>query len=165
MGTVHCFLKVQSYHKNWIVENFQFLFVDTCLYALSNKIIKSRASRKMTSQKIRQYLTFNIPNSYAKVTISHKIVNKNLNNLKNMAVIQPRPTPILYQCANFGDDRTSFNVIFTYAYTHISIFLASKLCPMLKYSDIYLWEPIVIVICQCTPDKNITCVSDVMPRQ
>ena len=33
-------------------------------------------------------------------------------NLKNMAVIQPRPTHILYQCAKFGDDRTSFNVIF-----------------------------------------------------
>ena len=29
-----------------------------------------------------------------------------------MAVIQPRPTHILYQCAKFGDDRTSFNVIF-----------------------------------------------------
>ena len=29
-----------------------------------------------------------------------------------MAVIQPRSTHILYQCAKFGDDRTSFNVIF-----------------------------------------------------
>ena len=29
-----------------------------------------------------------------------------------MAVIQPRPTHILYQCAKFGNDRTSFNVIF-----------------------------------------------------
>ena len=29
-----------------------------------------------------------------------------------MAVIQPRPTNILDQCAKFGDDRTSFNVIF-----------------------------------------------------
>ena len=29
-----------------------------------------------------------------------------------MAVIQPRPTHILYQCAKFGDDQTSFNVIF-----------------------------------------------------
>ena len=28
-----------------------------------------------------------------------------------MAVIQPRPTHILYQCAKCGDDRTSFNVI------------------------------------------------------
>ena len=43
------------------------------------------------------------------MTNSHKIVNK---DLKNMAVIQPRPTHILYQCTKFGDDRTSFNVIF-----------------------------------------------------
>ena len=43
------------------------------------------------------------------MTNSHKIVNK---NLKHMAVIQSRPTHILYQCAKFGDDRTSFNVIF-----------------------------------------------------
>ena len=42
------------------------------------------------------------------VNIPHKIVKK---NLKNMAVIQPRPTHILYQCAQCGDDRTSFNVI------------------------------------------------------
>ena len=46
---------------------------------------------------------------HTKITNSHKIVNI---NLKNMAVIQPRPTHILYQCAKFGDDRTSFNVIF-----------------------------------------------------
>ena len=32
----------------------------------------------MTSQKIRQYLTFNMQNSYAEVYISHKIFNKNL---------------------------------------------------------------------------------------
>ena len=43
------------------------------------------------------------------MTNSHKIVNK---IIKNMAVIQPRPTHILYQCAKFGDDRTSFTVIF-----------------------------------------------------
>ena len=29
-----------------------------------------------------------------------------------MAVIQPHPTHILYQCAKFGDDRMSFNFIF-----------------------------------------------------
>ena len=44
-----------------------------------------------------------------RITNSHKIVNK---NLKNMADIQPRPTHILYRCAKFCDDRTSFNVIF-----------------------------------------------------
>ena len=48
-------------------------------------------------------------NSYTEITISHKIDQK---NLKNMAVTQPRPTHILYQCAKFGDDWTSFNVIF-----------------------------------------------------
>ena len=51
----------------------------------------------------------NMYNSHTKITNSHKIVNK---DLKNMAVIQPGPTHILYQCAKFGDDRTSFNVIF-----------------------------------------------------
>ena len=40
-GTVHCFLKVQSYHKNGAITNFQyFYFVATSLYALSNEIIK-----------------------------------------------------------------------------------------------------------------------------
>ena len=48
-------------------------------------------------------------NFNTKITNSHKIVNK---NLKNMVVMQPRPTHILYQCAKFGDDRTSFNAIF-----------------------------------------------------
>ena len=28
-GTVHCFLKVQSYHKNWDIETFFFFFIDT----------------------------------------------------------------------------------------------------------------------------------------
>ena len=60
----------------------------------------------MTSQTIHQYLTLTC-NSYPEVTIFHKIVQK---NLKNITVILPRPTHILYQCAKFGDDRTSFNV-------------------------------------------------------
>ena len=63
----------------------------------------------MTSQKNTSIFDFNMQNSHTKITNSHKIVNK---NQKNMAVIQPRPTHILYQCAKFGDDRTSFNVIF-----------------------------------------------------
>ena len=29
IGTVHCFLKVQSYHKNWAIEKFQICFIDT----------------------------------------------------------------------------------------------------------------------------------------
>ena len=32
--------------------------------------------------------------------------------MQNMAVKQPRPTHMLYQCAKFGDNRKSFNVIF-----------------------------------------------------
>ena len=28
-GTVHCFLKVQSYHKNWVIEKFKLFFIDT----------------------------------------------------------------------------------------------------------------------------------------
>ena len=48
-------------------------------------------------------------NSYTEVTISHNIVNK---HLKNMVLMQPHSTHIIYHCAKFGDDRTSFNVIF-----------------------------------------------------
>ena len=59
-GTVHCFLKVQSYHKNWAIEFIFNFFVDTSLYALSTETIKTWASREMTSHKIRQYLTFNM---------------------------------------------------------------------------------------------------------
>ena len=59
----------------------------------------------MTSQKILQYLTLTCKTPIPKLLILNK-------NLKNMAVIQPRPTHILDQCAKFGDDRTSFNVIF-----------------------------------------------------
>ena len=33
-----------------------------------------------------------------------------------MAVIQPCPTHIPYQCAKFGDDRTLFNVMFDVCY-------------------------------------------------
>ena len=39
-------------------------------------------------------------NSYTEVTISHKIVKKSKK----------------YECAKFGDDRTSFNVIFDVCY-------------------------------------------------
>ena len=33
-----------------------------------------------------------------------------------MAVIQPRPIHIPYQCAKYGDDRALFNVIFEVVY-------------------------------------------------
>ena len=48
-----------------------------------------------------------------------------------MAVIQPRPTHILYQCAKFGDDWTSFTSFLTCAtlkaYTHILVFYFSAI--------------------------------------
>ena len=50
----------------------------------------------MTSQKNTSMFEFNMYNSYTEVNISLKIVKK---NKKNMAVIQPRPTHIIYQCA------------------------------------------------------------------
>ena len=44
---------------------------------------------------------------------------------------KPRPTHILYQCAKHVKALC----------THFSIFLASEVCPMLKYSDIYdIWK-------------------------
>ena len=70
---------------------------------------KNLSEQRNDVTKYTSIFDFNMENSYTEVTISHKIVNK---NLKNMAVIQPRPTYILYQTAKFGDDRTSFNVIF-----------------------------------------------------
>ena len=50
-GTVYYFLKVQSYHNNWDIEKFQFIFIDTSLDPLFDDTIKSGASREMTSQK------------------------------------------------------------------------------------------------------------------
>ena len=43
--TVHCFFKVQSYHRNWAIENAQCIYVDTYLYALSYETIKTWGSR------------------------------------------------------------------------------------------------------------------------
>ena len=103
-GTVHCFLKVQSYHKNWAIENFQYFFVDTSLYALWTE----RAERLRHKKYVNIILTFNMSNSYTAVNIAHQIVNR---NLKNTSVMQPRPTHIIYQCVKCGDNRTSFNVI------------------------------------------------------
>ena len=51
-------LKVQSYHKNWAIANFQKkIFVDTSYDTLFDVTINTWASREMTSQQIRQYLT------------------------------------------------------------------------------------------------------------
>ena len=56
-GTIHCFLKVQSYHQNWGLEQFNFLFKDTSYNALCDETINTGASREMTWQKRRQYFT------------------------------------------------------------------------------------------------------------
>ena len=64
----------------------------------------------MTSKKIRQYLTLTCKTPIPKLLFLIKLSKK---NRQNMVVMQPHPTHILYQCAKFGDDRTSFNVILT----------------------------------------------------
>ena len=74
----------------------------------SMKQLNLERAEKWRRKKIRQYLTLT-----CKTPIPRLPFFKNRqNDLKNMAVIQPRPTHILYQCAKFGDDRTSFNVMF-----------------------------------------------------
>ena len=40
-GTVHCFLNVQSYHKNWAIEKFHFFFIDTSYDTLFDETIKT----------------------------------------------------------------------------------------------------------------------------
>ena len=66
----------------------------------------------MTSHKNTSIFDFKY-NSCAKVTISHKIIN---TNLKNMDVIQLRPTHIPYQCVKVDGDRALFNVIVDVCY-------------------------------------------------
>ena len=91
-GRYLCFLKVQSYHKNWAIEKFHFFFIDTSLDTLFDERIKTGASREMTSQKIRQYLTLTCKTPIPKLLI---LIKLSIQILKNMAVIQPRPTHIL----------------------------------------------------------------------
>ena len=50
-GTVHRFLKVQSYHKNWDTENFQYFFCRQLFVCPIKWNNKTRARREMTSQK------------------------------------------------------------------------------------------------------------------
>ena len=58
-GTVHCFLKVQSYLKSWS-DNFVYIFfMGTSWIVLLIKNIKTRASREMTSRKNIQFFYFN----------------------------------------------------------------------------------------------------------
>ena len=55
-GTAHCFLKVQSSHKNWSIEHFQYFFVDT-FFKWNNKNL---SEQRNDLTKIHQYLTFNM---------------------------------------------------------------------------------------------------------
>ena len=96
--TVHWFLKVQSYHKNWATENFQSFLVDTSLYALWNETIKTRASREMTSQKIRQYLTLTCKTPIPKLLsliISSKQILKLWQSYSPVLLIFPMSVPNL----------------------------------------------------------------------
>ena len=59
-GTVHCFLKVQSYHKNWAIDNFQYLFCKhlfVCPINFNNKNLSEQINDVTIK---RQYLTFNM---------------------------------------------------------------------------------------------------------
>ena len=71
-GTVHCFLKVQSYHKK-AIEKFHFFFIDTSLDTLFVETIKTRASREMTSQQIRQYLSLTCKTPIPKLLVLIKL--------------------------------------------------------------------------------------------
>ena len=62
----------------------------------------------MTSQKIGQYFTLACKTPMPKLLF--------LIKSKKLAVVQPRPTHIPYQCANFGDHRALFNIIFDVCY-------------------------------------------------
>ena len=83
----------------------------------------------MTSQKIRQYLTLTCKTHIPKLLILIKL------SIKIWQSYSPRPTHVLYQCAKFGDDRTSFNVIFDMcdvkhvkkAYAHMLVFYFSAI--------------------------------------
>ena len=107
-GTVHCFLNVQSYHKKWAMENFQYFFrhLFACPIKWNNKNLSEQRNdvTKKYANIWRLTCKTPIPQLILLIQSSNKIG-------KNMAVIQLRPTHILYQCAKCGDDRTSFNVI------------------------------------------------------
>ena len=77
-----------------------------------------------------------------------------------MAVIQPRPTHMFYQCPKFGEDRTSFNVIFDvcavqhvkclYPYFDILVFYFSATS---RYIDLkFIQDTYMVVI---NPPTNI----------
>ena len=103
-GWLHCFLKVQSYHKNWAIEKFQFFFHRHLLGYSIRWNNKNWSEQRNDATNNTSIFDFKMQNSYTEVTISHKIVKKSKKYGSH--------THILYECAKFGDDRTSFNVIF-----------------------------------------------------
>ena len=72
--TVHCLLKLQSYHKNWVIDKFQF-FPYTPLRIYSMKQFKLERAEKWR-HKNTSICNFKVYNSYTEFTISRKIVNK-----------------------------------------------------------------------------------------
>ena len=86
---------------------------------LFDETIKTWASREMTSQKIRQYLTLTCITRIPRLLF---LIKSSIKIYKNLVVRQLvstytssmiwHPTSIIYQCAKFGDNRTSFKVIF-----------------------------------------------------
>ena len=59
------------------------------------------------------------------VTLTYKTPIPKLLFLIKSSIIQPRPTHIPYQCAQFGDDRMSFNVIIDVC----DVYHVKGLCP------------------------------------
>ena len=59
-GRYIAFWRYSHITKNWAIEKFQYFFIGISLDTLFDETIKTWASREMTSQKIRQYLTLNM---------------------------------------------------------------------------------------------------------
>ena len=106
--TVHCFLKVQSYHKNRALEKFQFFFIDTSQDTLFDETIKTRASREMTSQKIRQYLTLTCKTPIPKLLFLIKSSTKILKIWYSCSLILLILYIIVLNLVTIGRHLTSF---------------------------------------------------------
>ena len=75
-GTVHCFLKAQSYHKNWAIAKFPFFHRHLLWYSIRWNNKNWREQRNDVT-KIRQYLTLicktHIPKLLILIQLSIKI--------------------------------------------------------------------------------------------
>ena len=88
-------------------RKFSIFFIDASLDTLFDETIKTGASREMTSQKIRQYLTLTNKTHIPQLILLIKSSTKS----KKYGSHTAHPTHILYQCAKCVDDRASINVI------------------------------------------------------